>query len=440
MSSHPCSSGHVTILKRQAYAFSLFIAMLFISSPCVHSATGPTTYCFVGVPFNQCGIPPDSVACHGFLTGSFTVAQPLPPNLMQGIGGSGDFLPSLFSFTDGTTTFSNNNVALQLGSTVGFSVDTDAQGNLTQWSAYMQNASGLLFIYYGGPQNLTQEGINSGMIYQSYFMGQGPGGTWSRSSGTGGCRTSTPLTIKLTPLQPVSPAIIACGSLPASQPTIPITATFVDSATQQQIAGGTLVYSLNEEVGTGGHPHSGRPLGTLNSSSGPSPLNAIYSPGEASGVIDLTVTGTAPDGAAVTPSVAKIHIETPGFRPLNGITFNILSHPQGTYGIQAMQIAVSDMAAQYNSYTALFGDINAPPLRSEAASLPLGGVFDINHTWKPPHCGHRNGKTIDLSLSNTTPFERAVMQLAAQDAGIGFYYIPESPSSTTTNHWHGTLQ
>lgn len=139
-----------------------------------------TTYTFVGALFNTFEGTACPETCN--ISGSFTVPQPLPPNLVSpnSIGGSGDFIPSAFSFTDGVTTFTNQNVPLQLGNTVGFSVDTDANGNITLFSFYMTGPGGSgvgMFAYYGGPGNITQEGVNLN-AYQAYFEASGarPGG------------------------------------------------------------------------------------------------------------------------------------------------------------------------------------------------------------------------------------------------------------------------
>jgi Putative Ig domain len=237
------------------------------------------------------------------------------------------------------------------------------------------------------------------------------------------------------------PSVIACGKSPNSQSPVMIQAVFLNLKTNAQVTGGSLNLSLAEKVDSGGHPHSGRPLGTLDSQSGESPLSTVYTPGEASGEIDLTVTGTAPDGSTPAPAHAAINIQSPGspFTILSGVTFSIKSHPQGTYGTAQMETAVADMASSYLFYAHQLGDLNPSPVLSEAASLPLGGVFDITLMWKQPHCGHRDGQTIDLSLSNKTGRERIALSVAAHDAGLGFYYLPESPDSPTTNHWHATL-
>jgi uncharacterized repeat protein (TIGR01451 family) len=186
------------VLNPRWIAYCAFVALslgLFNISPLVAQTT---TYCFTGAPFNQCDGTSGTVPCRNgsSLTGSFTIAQPLPPNLVSthGIGGSGDFLPEFFSFTDGITSVSNDSLQFVLGSTAGFAIETDAQGNLAQWSMYTsQNTQ--YFIYYAGPGSATQEGVNASG-YQNYFNSStDPGGSWSKFNGIG-CSvpvSSTPL-------------------------------------------------------------------------------------------------------------------------------------------------------------------------------------------------------------------------------------------------------
>jgi hypothetical protein len=95
------------------------------------AARAQATYNFVGAPFttfpgSSCRLP----TCQ--LSGSFTVPQPLAPNLSQNILGTTGLAPSSFSFTDGLTTISEGNAASS-----GFAVETDANGNITQFSFNM---------------------------------------------------------------------------------------------------------------------------------------------------------------------------------------------------------------------------------------------------------------------------------------------------------------
>jgi hypothetical protein len=161
-------------MKSLRLSLCLTIALLVAG---ITTATAQVQYHFIGIPFTswygtQC--PP---VCQ--ITGSFTVAQPLPPNMVCDIGGSGCFTPESFSFTDGSTVFTNLN-----SPTFGFAANTDAGGNITLFSFYMvgPGGGGGLGAYYGGRGQLTQEGVNLDQ-YQAYVEGEGiPGGCWYLSS------------------------------------------------------------------------------------------------------------------------------------------------------------------------------------------------------------------------------------------------------------------
>ena len=72
-----------------------------------------------------------------------------------------------------------------------------------------------------------------------------------------------------------------------------------------------------------------------------------------------------------------------------------------------------------------------PTLQFNDISLRSGGVFDIGGTdWTPPHCGHRNGRTVDIRFvpkEYRTDF-RAYMVTYFD---IGFVH---------ENHWHVNLR
>jgi hypothetical protein len=119
-----------------------------------------------------------------------------------------------------------------------------------------------------------------------------------------------------------------------------------------------------------------------------------------------------------------------------------------------MQAAISNLVELYYEYAADDGVSNPPALASEAATLQWGGIFDANWNgtidpsilapaWNPPHCGHRNGVTIDLSLSQFTGAsaskEIGWLQSAASDAHLKFTNPSESPSNKSANHWHAVL-
>jgi uncharacterized protein (TIGR03437 family) len=153
-------------------------------------AAGPATYSFESIPFNQFNGTVCPSTCR--ITGSFTLAQPLAPNLKSatlssaGIYGSpaaADFVPEAFSFTDGKTIFDNTTNNFILGQNVGFSFDTDASGNIKTYSFYIdQRPDDTLGVYYGGQggNNLVYSTTTS---YTAQVQASGSVGTWTVSSG-----------------------------------------------------------------------------------------------------------------------------------------------------------------------------------------------------------------------------------------------------------------
>jgi murein endopeptidase len=61
-------------------------------------------------------------------------------------------------------------------------------------------------------------------------------------------------------------------------------------------------------------------------------------------------------------------------------------------------------------------------MRINDASLPYGGLFDINGNWRTPHASHRNGKDVDIENSARLQRLREVLE------GRRWTYIPEGPN------------
>jgi hypothetical protein len=177
-----------------------------------------------------------------------------------------------------------------------------------------------------------------------------------------------------------------------------------------------------------------------------------YGAPEASGDVSLTITGTDPNGNAITannlPAPITFHVQasgSPDWVPLSSTNVNVIingadpspSHPLGYYGTSSMADSVDQLSQ--NFVDALGAIESPPPIYSQAGSLPWGGVYDIDRDWDTPHCGHRDGMTIDFSLRNLDNVEKKELAAAAQKNGLWFYYVPESPLNPNANHWHGTL-
>ena len=128
------------MLKRRVVQLSLPLLGLFIFAGVAQAQQ--TTYYFVSVPFTIFALgascPP---TCR--ITGSFTVSQPLPPNINLPVGiidGSGTFTPTSFTFTNGVETITNTTASFS-----GFAVNTDANGNIVQWNFYAENSATYIF-------------------------------------------------------------------------------------------------------------------------------------------------------------------------------------------------------------------------------------------------------------------------------------------------------
>lgn len=128
-----------------------------------------TTYTYTGNTFNQFG---GGASCPSqcSISGSFTVASPLAPNF------SGFFVPTAFSFTDGTVTMTQANTT-----TSAFGVTTNSQGRITVWNLEFINAGTSMYTGTGPsplcPSNCTvTDGSFSASSYASIV---GSPGSWS---------------------------------------------------------------------------------------------------------------------------------------------------------------------------------------------------------------------------------------------------------------------
>jgi hypothetical protein len=119
--------------------------------------------------------------------------------------------------------------------------------------------------------------------------------------------------------------------------------------------------------------------------------SVTYHPSEVSGIETIQATG---DGfgsaqAMVTVQVPELinlaDIQTNFFR----LTGQTGTHPDNHWGtpntVANIQLVALDLF-----------DVFEATLGINDMSLPLGGLFDINGTWKPPHSSHRKGTSVDI--------------------------------------------
>ena len=89
-----------------------------------------TTYTYVGTHYlNPTGVFTTSMS----INGSFTTANPLPPNISADIGPLGDGRAIAWSFNNGISTFTQANSAELYGSAGYFYIATDANGNVSNY-------------------------------------------------------------------------------------------------------------------------------------------------------------------------------------------------------------------------------------------------------------------------------------------------------------------
>jgi YVTN family beta-propeller protein len=158
-----------------------------------------TTYNITGNPFTtftgSAACPPD---CN--ITGSFTLSQPLAPNLSLAT-----ITPSSFSFSVGPYVLNQSNAAATFDD-----VSTDASGNITGWDITLANT------------NLSIITSNVNEVASDSFQISSPQGTASNSGSpaTWPTTTVTPLTFQAstTPVSNVATLNCPSGTVPCTDP------------------------------------------------------------------------------------------------------------------------------------------------------------------------------------------------------------------------------
>jgi hypothetical protein len=159
-----------------------------------------TTYNITGTPFTtftgSATCPPD---CN--ITGSFTLPQPLPPNLSNAT-----IAPTSFSFTVGTTNLNPANVT----SVIFAGISTDASGYITNWAISLSNAN-FFIVTNNEPGDVTDS-----------FTIVAPQGSASNSNSpaTWPKTVVTPVTFNASPTPVSNSAVLNCpsGTVPCTDP------------------------------------------------------------------------------------------------------------------------------------------------------------------------------------------------------------------------------
>jgi hypothetical protein len=218
-------------------------------------------------------------------------------------------------------------------------------------------------------------------------------------------------------------------------------------------------YTFNVKPGNanGGHDHDRpasflRPLGivtpnvaaTIPQSIPSSGTTFEYEAPEISQELLFEISGTGSHGEIISGVSGLMRVKDPlssGFQKIElaGLAMNVASHTEGIYGTSGLISKLEDML---NYYFENPPDVDTlTSIESQGASLPWGGLLDMNQDWVTPHCGHRDGKTIDLGIRTLSEEEKGILNEAVLNAGLYFYYAPESPfynsgEDPIPDHWH----
>jgi hypothetical protein len=224
---------------------------------------------------------------------------------------------------------------------------------------------------------------------------------------------------------------VTSSTVGAGVQTLPLIVFCFDIFTGQIIPNCNVVLTHRARALSGGHNHdANRPRGTFQPASGNTgptgQLPTTYTSPEPSGIIETTITGTTSDGRPLIPGTFTIGVEIDGLAALGaGANYDLVgataTHGDNHNGTPTFNASLGTLA---DSYVLAFP---GQRLAYNDMSLPLGGLFDINATWAPPHVSHRFGVDCDLRL--VPPQQRRRVRQLIAAAGIGTIIVEG-------NHWH----
>jgi len=245
---------------------------------------------------------------------------------------------------------------------------------------------------------------------------------------------------------------VSCGKIPEAPVKKTLSLKCLDQETSEEVLGCRYRVKLSKGTLTGGHDHAvpsnePRPIGRL------TPLESefefqpiveggaslVFEASDVSGDVDLFIEAVGPENEALPSIKTTFRVRDPAsesFVPISiaGLIMNVASHPMGVYGTPAFVSSLTKALDQF--YESLPDDTDFVALESQGATLPWGGLFDVDQGWLFPHCGHRDGKTIDLSIRSLSLYEKDNLEASIRDNKLDFYVTVESPESPTADHWH----
>ncbi len=261
----------------------------------------------------------------------------------------------------------------------------------------------------------------------------------------------------------VAPSTLAFSGCAVSTSLVrlPLVAFCFDIFTGAIIPNCDIQIAVRARDGTGGHLHTDadRPGGEFDPSSGNSGpsglLPTTYTAPEVSGIMDVSLTGTAPDGTPVLPGSATIGVELgglgaiPASGPGYGTTSSVGHDLNNIFANPSAAANVQQFPVEFDLLVDLFRALGfplppTPTLAFTSLSLPQGGLFDvdangdgaIDNPWHPPHCGHRRGLEADLRIRNVPRELRPFLVMAILDNNLRMPVNAESPQNPSATHWH----
>lgn len=201
----------------------------------------------------------------------------------------------------------------------------------------------------------------------------------------------------------------------------------------------------NAQGGSGGHVHNtARPSGTFNpdhGNTGPSGFLAVtYTSPEASGITNVTEIGFL-NGIPISPGLFSIGVEFDGLGLASGDgllvdTASQMHDNNNGFATPDMIAAIQNLPGDFSDRLAQSHITDVPIIEFTALSLPLGGLFDFQTEWHPPHVSHRFGNDGDIAIRNLTRAQRAALAWTIIRDGLTTPVPGERPSDPNATHWH----
>lgn len=194
--------------------------------------------------------------------------------------------------------------------------------------------------------------------------------------------------------------------------------------------GATVTCSLARLNASGGHSHSGGPVGSVSPQSftlGKYPQNipVVFRAPDASGRVDLTArfSSGSPSEITVYNNVLVSGLLALGQSTRLSLVGTTTTHPSNHWGTGAMCGGLAELGRHFHEKF-------KKPIFVNDMSLEIGGLFDHKATFAPPHQLHRDGRHVDLNYSSMNKKERDFFKATAESLGFRVEIHPDP------EHWH----